>query len=313
MKNTWIPGAFFLCAAMVGAHAQRLPFNDGDGNFSGDELMRGTAATEAQCAQLHGAVWARTEWGDAECIRYWAAGFQPGANPRVLVYLPADQIADGRPESTYSSRNPKILQDLANGMQARAGVPLILLSRPGMLGSSGDHKQRRRIGEAQLVSAALDQIKTRQSVREFGLVGLSGGGHTVASLLAWRSDIVCAVPASAVSSPKLRWQSLGMTADVTGFTDSHEPLDHLKPGVFHPGLRVFVLGDPKDTEVPWVSQTPLADRLRGLGAAVEVVAGEGTGPKRHVLGASGQVLGAMCLAGKPTGEILQAAQRGLKG
>jgi hypothetical protein len=313
MRKFWIQGAIVLATAAMPAHAQRLPFTGGDGNFSGEELMRGTAATEAQCAQVGSAVWARTDSGEAECIRYWASGIQPGANPRALVYLPGDQIAEGRPEATYSTRNPKALQGLADGMQARAGAPFILLSRPGMLGSSGDHKQRRRIGEARLVSAALDQIKASHGIREFALVGLSGGGHTVVSLLAWRSDIVCAVPASSTSSPRLRWQALGLTADVTGATDSHEPMEHLKPGVFHPQLRVFVLGDPKDTEVPWVSQTPLAERLRAVGAAVEIITGEGTGPKRHTLGTSGQAVGAMCLAGKATAEILQAAERGLKG
>src|SRR5688500_8271555 len=107
MKKIRICAAVAMCAAMVCAHAQRLPFTGGDGNFSGDELMRGTSATEAQCAQTSSAVWARTESGDAECIRYWASGFQPGANPRALVYLPGDQIADGRPEATYASRSPK--------------------------------------------------------------------------------------------------------------------------------------------------------------------------------------------------------------
>jgi hypothetical protein len=182
-----------------------------------------------------------------------------------------------------------------------------------MLGSSGDHKLRRRAGEARLVSSALDAIKARHRIGEFGLVGLSGGGHTVAALLGWRTDIVCAVPASSVSSPRLRWQALGLASDVTGTTDSYEPAEQLLAGHFHPGLRVFVLGDPKDTEVPWASQTPLAQRLRELGVAAEILTGEGTGVKRHVLGSSGLAIGAMCLAGKPTADILEAARRGLKG
>jgi hypothetical protein len=302
-----------LCGAAGASHAQRLPFTPVDANFSGEALMRGTQATPAQCAEVANAVWAKPETGEAECIRYWAAGLREGGNPRVLVYLPADQIAAGRPEATYESRSPRLIQELANGMQARAGLPFILLSRPGMLGSSGDHKQRRRAGEARLVSAALDEIKARHGIREFGLAGLSGGGHTVAALLGWRSDIVCAVPASAVSSPKRRWESLGLAADVTGATDSYEPVEHLQPGVSHPDLRVFVLGDPKDTEVPWVSQTPLAQRLRELEIATETLTGEGAGIKRHVLGGSAQAVAAMCLAGKPTAEILEAAARGLKG
>ena len=57
---------------------------------------------------------------------------------------------------------------------------------------------------------------------------------------------------------------------------------------------------------------PLAARLRDLGVATETVTGEGTGIKRHVLGTSGLAIGAQCLAGRPSAEILEAA-RGLKG
>lgn len=295
------------------AQAQRLPFATGDGNFSGEALLRGTHATQAQCAAVAGAVWAVGTGAEAECIRYWSAGLDDGARPGALVYLPGDQITAGRPEATYESRNPRLMQEIVNGMQARAGVPFILLARPGMLGSSGDHQLRRQAGEARLVSAALDAIKAKHGIRELGLVGLSGGGHTVAALLGWRSDIVCAVPASSVSSPRLRWQALGLTGDITGTAEPYEPVEQLRAGGFHPGLRVFVLGDPKDTEVPWVSQTPLALRLRELGVAAAIVTGEGTGVKRHVLGSSGQWIGAQCLAGKPTADILEAAARGLKG
>ena len=303
----------FIASLQVPAHAQRVPFSTGDGNFSGEALMRGMTATAEQCAAVTNAVWAQVPGGPAECIRYWPAGLAQGGNARVLVYLPGDQISSGKPEATYESRNPKNMQALVDAMQAKAGLPFILMSRPGMLGSSGEHGQRRREPEARLVSAALDQLKAKHGISELGVVGLSGGAHTLASLLGWRSDIVCAVPASSSSSPKLRWQALGLTADVTGYSDSYEPLPNLKREMFHPQLRVFLVGDPKDTEVPWQSQTPLADRLRALGAAVEVITVEGTGPRRHSTGASGQAIGSLCLAGKPTAEILEVAARGLKG
>lgn len=304
-----------LCAGLFAssAWAQRVPFNPGDDNFSAAGLLKGVSATAQQCAAVANAVWAQASTGEAECIRYWAAGFTPGAPvPRALVYIPGDQMAFDQPDPGYTRRNPRNLQAAANDMQARAGVPFILLARPGIFGSSGEHRERRREGEARLVSAALDQLKARHHIQAWSLAGLSGGGHTVASLLGWRSDIVCAVPASSVSSPRLRWQGMGRMEDLTGHADSYEPVDHLKREAFHPDLRVFVLGDPQDSNVAFATQTPLADKLKSLGAAVEVVQAEGTGPQRHFLGDSSQRLGAMCLRGVPTQEILQAA-RGLKG
>lgn len=293
-------------------HAQRVPFMQGDDNFRAEELVKGVAATQQQCALIGTAVWARTATGEAECIRYWASGMQ-GPVSRVLIYIPSDQMAFDTPAASYVRLNPSAMQNLADGMQSRAQTPFILLSRPGIFGSSGEHKQRRRELEPRLMSAALDEIRKRYAISEFSLVGLSGGGHIVASLLGWRSDIVCAVPASSVSSPRMRWQGLGRTSDLTGHADSYEPVENLKPGLFHPRLRVFVLGDPKDGNVMWATQTPLADRLRALGVAVETVHGEGSDSQRHVLGNSGQRLGALCLQGMTTQDILEVAARGLKG
>lgn len=303
--------AFALAAAAV---AQRLPFAAGDGNFSAEGLVKGTSATDVQCGALPNAVWARLPGGDAECLRYWAAGFPAsGPVPRVLVYFTGDQMAFDQADAGYASRSPKTMQGLADGMQARVSVPFVLLARPGTFGSSGEHRQRRREPEPRLLSAALDTLKQRWGVEHWGLVGLSGGGHIVASLLAWRSDIVCAVPASSVSSPRMRWQQMGRDRDFTGYTDSHEPVDHLRREMLHPQLRVFVLGDPRDSNVPWATQQPLATRLKELGAQVELVQGEGTDAQRHALGTSAQKLGGLCLQGKTTQEILDVAARGLKG
>lgn len=311
--STWWRFLLALACAFP-AQAQRLPFATGDGNFSAESLVRGVAATAEQCAAVPNAAWARAPSGESECIRYWASGLAAGTPvPRVLVYIPGDQMASDQPDAGYSARNPGNIQGVADAMRARTGAPFILLARPGIFGSSGEHKQRRRELEPRLVSAALDEIKARHAIAELVLVGLSGGGHTVASLLGWRSDIVCAVPASSVSSPRLRWQGMGRTSDVTGFNDSHEPIEHLRREVFHPRLRVFVLGDPNDSNVLWSTQTPLAARLKELGVAAELVTGEGSDPQRHVLGASAQQIGAECLRDRATPEILELAARGLKG
>lgn len=296
------------------AFAQRLPMPTGGDNFTADALVRGTFATKQDCATIPQAVWAPLDSGDAECIRYWASGLLAGAtDPRALIYIPSDQLTFDQPAPGYTNLNPEKLQALVDEMAARAGVPLILLARPGTFGSSGEHKQRRRVLEPRLLSKALDELKTRFGIRELTLVGLSGGGHIVASLLGWRSDIICAVPTSSVSSPRLRWEDMGRTTDLTGYADSYEPLPHLKPGVTNPRLRVFVLGDPKDSNVKWSTQLPLATRLKDLGVDVDVLTGEGSDGQRHALGASGRLIGSLCLLDRPTREILEVAARGLKG
>lgn len=296
------------------AFAQRLPMPTGGDNFTVEALVRGTFATRQDCAAIPHAVWASVDSGEAECIRYWASGLMAGAtDPRALIYIPSDQLTFDQPAPGYTNLNPEKLQALVNDMSSKAGVPLILLARPGTFGSSGEHKQRRRELEPKIVSKALDQLKVRYGIRKLTLVGLSGGGHIVASLLGWRSDIICAVPASSVSSPRLRWEDMGRTTDLTGYADSYEPLPYLRSDVMNPKLRVFVLGDPKDSNVKWSTQLPLATRLKELGVDVEVLTGEGSDAQRHALGASGRLIGSLCLLDRPTREILEVAARGLKG
>lgn len=106
---------------------------------------------------------------------------------------------------------------------------------------------------------------------------------------------------------------MGRTTDLTGYADSYEPLPHLRRKVMNPKLRVFVLDDPKDSNVKWSIQLPVAARLKELGVNVEVLTGEGSDGQRHALGVSGRQIGALCLLDRPTSEILKTAARGLKG
>ena len=163
------------------------------------------------------------------------------------------------------------------------------------------------------MSAAIDAIKERHGIQKISVAGFSGGGHVVASLLTMRSDVECAVPASANSAPKMRWTMRGLTQDLTGYSDSFEPGEHLSAALAATGVRVFVLGDLNDMNVPWSTQLVLAKRLKQLGVAVEELEGEGTGPARHDLAGSSTLIGSMCMKGATTQEILERVKQGLKG
>ncbi|MBK6648294.1 MAG: hypothetical protein IPG42_00405 [Betaproteobacteria bacterium] len=184
-------GALILSSTL--ALAQRVPFQVGNDNFTSEGLVKGMQASPAHCSQVTHAVWARTEHHGEECIRYWMAGLEGSAKPsNVLVYIPGDQLVFDSPDADYAKRSPASMQLIAEGIYARVKVPVVLLSRPGIFGSSGEHKLRREAGESRLMSAALDQIKARHAVANYSLVGLSGGGHIVASLAGLaRRHLVC--------------------------------------------------------------------------------------------------------------------------
>lgn len=294
-------------------HAQttwaRAAFDPTDAPFRESDVQRGVQATRDQCALAEHAVWASVPGRGGECLRYTAAGLAAGENPRVLVFLDGDMLDGNEVKAKhYSEISPLTLQAQAERHSARLGVPYIYLARPGTYGSSGDHHLRRQVSETELVSAALDSLMAKYQVRELVLAGQSGGGFLITSLLAQRSDIVCAVPASSPSSPKI-WRSLKGRPPV----NTYEPVEHLENARRNPKLRVFVLGDPEDRNVFWPAQTVLADALQSLGVQVETLRGEGTGPMRHGLRTSAKLIASMCLKDASSQEILARASQGLKG
>jgi pimeloyl-ACP methyl ester carboxylesterase len=283
------------------------------GDFSEAALLRGVKATQGACERAGNAIWASTREHGAECLRYWAAGFDRKPVARAIVFFHGDVLTETGVPPAYLKLSMATLQRLAEDTARELDAPYIFFARPGTHGSSGDHRQRRRIAESVLVSAALDQLKSKLQVSEWVIAGQSGGGHVTSSLLTERADIVCAVPTSAPSSPRIRWTLRGMTKDSTGYTDSYEPSEHVQAAKMHAKLRVFVLGDPKDSNVLWASQTVMADKLKQAGVAVETLRGEGAGPHAHGLPNSARRVAGWCHHGLPTHEILRKAAGGLKG
>ncbi|MBN8506879.1 MAG: hypothetical protein J0L58_20625 [Burkholderiales bacterium] len=295
------------------ARPSMLPFTP-DFRLSDEGVQRGVQATQAQCAQVRYAVWAPSAMQGNVCLRYWKAGFAAqGPTPRVLVFFHGDVWTGTATSPDYLKLTDATLQEQAEQWARQIGMPYLFIGRPGTHGSSGEHMQRRRRGESLQISAALDALKARYGIQEWVVAGQSGGGHVTAALLGDRSDIVCAVPASAVSSPKVRWWLRGWTVDSTGHADSYEPLDTLAKAGKHPALRVFVVGSPGDTNTPWTMQLLLADRARAVGLPVEVLSGEGAGPSKHGMSQSARRVAGWCGKGLSTDEIRQRGGAELKG
>lgn len=285
-----------------------------EGDFSEFALRNGVRATQQECLKVANAVWIVSEEHGDQCLRYWAAGFSEYPSKRAVVYFPGDAwIGAGKTPKNYLEMTPSRLQEAAEFWSKKLRAPYIFFARPGTYGSTGDHMQRRRMAESQLVSKGLDRVKERLGVTELVVVGQSGGGHVTSSLLAQRSDIVCAIPTSAPSSPRVRWTQRHWANDSTGYHDSYEPTEHLQKGPMHPGIRVFVVGDPQDRNVVWDSQTILAARLRDIGVPASVLPGDGAGNDRHDLSNSGRTVAGWCAHDVPTEEIVRRATNALRG
>ena len=184
-----LTAAVLLLGAAIPARAHMIPVAD---------LIRGITVTQAQCAALPQAVWVNVT-GREFCIRYYlsTAG---GEGTRPAVFLQGDRLGKlnlKTGEYTSSGRDKDLDTDdfvrAAEALSRQTKGPAIYLARPGLDGSSGDHRIRHTVLELNVTNAALDAIKKRHGFDGLHLIGQSGGAMLVGGMLALRSDIGCAV------------------------------------------------------------------------------------------------------------------------
>jgi dienelactone hydrolase len=227
--------------------------------------------------------------GRPDSIRVYAA-LCPDKEQAPLIYLEGDAMGRSNkatgPISVgawYTRLSPFSVQVEAEQLTTAFGRPFLNLARPGVFGSSGDHRERRREREVALIDAALDRLKDKFGWTHLHLVGQSGGGHLVAALIARRSDIGCAVIASGNVAVRRRNLMRGMPADATGYNDFVDPIELVSDVARHPPTQTIVLTDPNDAVVPAALQTAYVQELRNAGVRVEQRMVQALDPNNHIL------------------------------
>jgi dienelactone hydrolase len=286
------------CASSVNQYG----LND---TFSPTELMTGSSATQETCSQKRDTVWVEGK-GFAECIKYYpSSDFASGKTSRAIVAMEGDWISGNAAGARYAKRTPQNLYDEAAQEQARDHMAWLLLARPGTDGSSGDQKKRRQRYETVVVNAAIDKIKQRYNIEEFGLIGQSGGGGLVGALIAERSDVLCAVPTSGVLSVKQRAEMKGHNVDATGtsFQNVWDPIDHVDDVHPMPGFRLFVVSSTSDSNVPFDTQTAYLNAIKRKGFEAYQIAINGIGSEHHQTMMTGMRVVQACMDGLPSSFI----------
>jgi predicted esterase len=204
-----------------------------------------------------------------------------------LVFFEGDVIQRGnrfRGDVTvgdwYAAISPYQKQFEAEMIASALQRPFVNLARPGVMGSSGDHNERRRPRESALVSVALDELQRTFGWRRFDLAGLSGGGHMVAALMARRADIDIAVIASGNVAVRMRNEAFGLAADFTGYEDFLDPIEEAR---LVAAKRIILMTDPHDLVVPPSCQSAYYEALRREGAPVEQRFVPAPDPRHHIL------------------------------
>ena len=241
-------------------------------------LSWNTPADKSLCPDEPTFAWVEHEHGE-ECIRYYP-GEDIRNTPVVIAQFYGDRDKVMRQPVDQIRNNTRQSQEgYAARQTGRAGVPVVVVARPGTYGSSGDHGQRRQPGEYYSLDTALDLIKERYGIQRFVLTGHSGGATAAAALLTLgRTDVRCAVISSGafdllnraemLRDAKGRRSRPGL--DTTGLPEPYDPLDHIQEIAHDPERVVIILGNPDDTVTPFPLQLAFANALEDAGHRVQV-------------------------------------------
>jgi TonB family protein len=259
------------------------------------DMVTGVSVTEADCRAQSGRLWVRAETRGF-CVRFWlsTAG---GSKDEALVAFHGDigGRIDGKlqlVEGAWSISDESLQKAAGYGSRLYRG-PYIWIARPGAFGSSGHHlKDRRTLLEIRVAMAALDVLKQHYGFKLFHLVGQSGGGHTVAGLAQLRSDIGCAVIASAAVSLRSSLRDSGHP--IVGKHRYYDPIDHVNTMRQRPGLRLFVVSDRNDKFVSYLSQLEFVERVKAHNLPITHVTATAIDENSHDLFDQGLRLAADC-------------------
>ena len=180
--------------------------------FSGDDVVNGVVAG---VSDVDGPGRVRvTVDGTADTLAFYGT-CPAGSRADPVIFQRGDAFEGKAANQWYVATSAHDVQALAEQFAATFGRPYLHLGRPGILGSTGNHLDRRRPREVALVDAALDRLKRHFGWTSLNLAGQSGGGHLVAALMARRSDIDCAVIASGNTAVAQRNRENGWATDIT--------------------------------------------------------------------------------------------------
>jgi len=279
-------------------------------HFSAKELESGSTSNQEQCASTPDSLWI-TLPGHADCLRYYPSPLT-GKTGSVLIFLSGDLLS-GKPghqhaAASYGRTTPDSLYRQVRALETRYQTAILYLARPGTLGSSGNHNLRRQQLETREINAAISQLKQRYNISALSIAGQSGGGGLVGALIAERSDIVCAVSSSGVTAVKMRANQIGGEPTGTAFSDLWDPIEQLDRVRPMPGFRMFVVSDPNDAEVPFVTQASFVHAAKKRGLDITQITMHGSGAKHHGLKDQGISVATACMRGQSTAEIVTTHQ-----
>lgn len=311
-KNMWLAMAAFVLV-FAGYKAMSPPPPPPDDtpfaivlNGYGSE-MQITKLTRPECVGTGDRIWLAHNSGN-DCVTVIVPSALKGegkTSETAIIFIDGDVPVEDQ-NATGDERTRRTYATITETLTAKFTTPVLVLARPGVLGSSGAHNYGGRRDDVTVMDAAVDELKRRYGIKRLVMAGQSGGSRMIAQLLVLgRRDINCAVLGSGA------YDTPNVSTNIMGDPGKRYlvPMRHASEIQAVRDRRIFVVGDPKDTVTPFREQKAWADKLVELNHHAILVETEARGDKNH--GASRQTLEAagLCAKGAPDSEIITAAKR----
>jgi pimeloyl-ACP methyl ester carboxylesterase len=277
-------------------------------NVGSGAEARVESLTRAQCLARPDRLWVVMSNG-VECISYVASTNVQGAG-NVLVFLDGD-VGEDRIAGAAQEKSRESWQSRIGPLSSRLGVPVVVIGRPGLMGSSGFHLLGGVRDESHVIDATMDALRERLGFRRVAMAGQSGGARIIAQLMViGRRDIACAAMGSgAFDVPRRRGGGTTYT-NIFGDPGSRFLVPMLRAGEIPvvSSRRSFVIGDPRDTVAPFSEQKAWADKLGQLNHHVQLIEVKATDPEHHGAAQKALMAAAMCLQDASDGDIRKALE-----
>lgn len=231
--------------------------------------------SQEKCESVEGRIFVRAK-GQSECIATYVT---PGHDDKSWAVLFFDGDSSKEDFAKPDDAKAKALErkrGLLRHWAKRLNVRYVYVSRVGLMGSSGNHGDRRKPGETYIMNAVVDRIKAELNLDKVVIAGQSGGSTIAALLLTFgRTDVSCAVLGSgAYDLVNMRAENLerlgrkvSKSALAKGMLDPSARVEFIAPDA---GRRIFVIGDPADNRTPWAQQSAFAASLQAAGRGARV-------------------------------------------
>ena len=247
----------------------------------------------------------------AECLSLLVIGRSEEVHT-AIIFVGGDVPADRQPPTpemlhTFAERSGAI------SVSRDEHMPVIILGRPGLYGSTGNHQYRHRPMEYGLVARAIELLVQRFELVRVALVGHSGGSSAIMgalSLGAKEGD--CVVVASGnyaiayTTVRKYENAAKPVSGEQKQALQRHIFNHHTSlTGIIHSPRRIFLVGDITDQFAPFLQQVRYAESLETAGHPVRLIEARAPNGDGHTFINMSLEAAAHCLKGEDDARIVR--------